>query len=55
MIAAGVRNIIAESHHGIAGSTPLKKSGENQMTVISLHEYRWDKHCKELYELPIAA
>jgi len=45
----------SRGHHGIAGDTPLKKSGEKPATVISLHKYRWEKHCKELYQLPIAA
>jgi len=42
-------------HHGIAGTTPSKKSGEKSAEVISLRAYRFKKHCNGLYQLPTAA
>jgi len=42
-------------HHGIAGVTPLKKAEEKSCTVISFNNYRWEKYCRGLYQLPIAA
>ena len=45
----------SRGHHGICGVTPMKKSGEKPTPVISLQEYRWQKHCKGLYQLPMAA
>ena len=45
----------SRDHHGIGGVTPVKKSDEKPVTVISLHDYRWEKYFKGLYQLPIAA
>ena len=45
----------SRGHHGIGGVTPLKKSDEKPAPVISLQEYRWQKYCKGLYQLPMAA
>ncbi len=42
-------------HHGIDGTTPLKKADEPSITVISIDNYRWKKHCHGLFELPVAA
>ena len=42
-------------HHSIDGITPLKKADESSITVVSIDKYRWKKHCKGLFELPIAA
>ena len=42
-------------HHGIDGITPLKKADAPSSTVVSIDKYRWKKHCKGLFELPIAA
>ncbi len=42
-------------HCGIDGASPLQKSDEKSSTVISLNNYRWKKHCRGLFQLPIAA
>ncbi|MCX7119016.1 MAG: integrase core domain-containing protein [Gammaproteobacteria bacterium] len=42
-------------HHGIDGITPLQKATEKSGAVISINHYRWEKHCRGLFELPIAA
>jgi putative transposase len=42
-------------HHGIDGITPLNKADELSSTVVSIDNYRWKKHCRGLFELPIAA
>jgi transposase InsO family protein len=43
------------SHHGIDGVTPLQKSGTQSSSVISLENYKWKKHCRGLFKLPMAA
>ncbi len=42
-------------HHGIDGLTPLQKTEGKSGTVISINHYRWEKHCRGLFQLPIAA
>ena len=42
-------------HHGIDGITPLNKADESPSTVVFIDNYRWKKHCRGLFELPIAA
>ena len=42
-------------HHSIDGIPPLKKAEGKSCRVVSLNNYRWKKHCRGLYELPIAA
>lgn len=41
-------------HWGIGGDIPSQKAGQSS-NVISMHNYRWKKHCRSLYELPVAA
>ena len=42
----------SRTHSGKSGSTPIESSVEK---VIDINDYRWDKHCRGLFELPIAA
>lgn len=39
-------------HSGRRGATPLEL---NCATVIDINSYRWKKHCRGLFELPVAA
>jgi hypothetical protein len=39
------------THSGRDGSTPIKSVGKK---VIDINEYRWKKHCRGLFELPMA-
>ena len=43
------------SHHGLSGVTPRGASRSVQTKPASLHNYRWQPHCRGLYSLPIAA
>ena len=45
----------SRGHGGINGNTPRQKASEQSSTVISLNHYRWKKHCRGLFQLPIAA
>jgi len=45
----------ARGHDGIDGMPPSQKSGEESSTVISPENYHWKKHCRGLFQLPIAA
>ena len=41
-------------HHGIGKKTPLTQAGEQSTNVISLNDYHWKKHCRGLFQLPVA-
>ena len=40
------------THSGRNGSTPIENTDRK---VIDINDYRWGKHCRGLFELPIAA
>jgi len=42
-------------HSSLARSTPTKKAEEKSLGTISLNNYRWEKHARGLFDLPIAA
>ena len=42
-------------HGSIDGLSPLQKADEKSSTVVSIHDYRWKKYCRGLFQLPIAA
>ena len=42
----------SRTHSGRDGCTPIDTSG---IKVIDINKYSWDKHCRGLFELPIAA
>ena len=42
-------------HESIEGQPPYKKSVNKDENVISLKNYRWEKICRGLYQLPITA
>ncbi|MHC4962864.1 MAG: integrase core domain-containing protein [Planctomycetota bacterium] len=39
-------------HSSRGGATPAQLDGDN---AISLNNYRWKKHCRGLFQLPVAA
>ena len=43
------------THMGIDGKTPKQISENIKPDVIDLNNYRWEKHCRGLFHLPIAA
>ena len=43
---------VCRTHSGKNGSTPIENTDEK---VINIRDYRWDKHCRGLFELPVAA
>ena len=40
------------THSGTRGSTPVENTSAR---VIDINDYRWGKHCRGLFELPVAA
>jgi len=40
------------THSGRNGRTRVETTGGK---IIDINEYRWDKHCRGLFELPVAA
>jgi putative transposase len=40
------------THSGLGGCTPVEKTGGK---LININQYRWERHCRGLFELPIAA
>lgn len=43
------------THCGIDSVTPSQKAENESIDIINLKAYRWKKHCRGLFELPIAA
>jgi putative transposase len=43
------------THSGLDGETPRKQCGDEGSSIASLDDYRWQTHCRGLFELPIAA
>jgi transposase InsO family protein len=43
------------THMGINGKIPVKLASEQQQNVIDVKNYRWQSHCRGLFQLPIAA
>lgn len=42
-------------HCGINGDSPSKTAGEETSDVISFDHFKWKKHCRGLFQLPVAA
>ena len=42
-------------HHSLDGVTPEASSGVAARRPINLAGYRWQHHCRGLYQLPVAA
>jgi len=40
------------AHFGRDGATPIKSANKK---VFDINKYRWTKHCRGLFKLPIAA
>ena len=43
------------THSSLGGDTPAEISGGNSKLPIELNNFRWQTHCRGLYQLPIAA
>jgi len=39
-------------HSGRDGVTPVESGGN---TIVDINQYRWEKHCRGLFQLPAAA
>jgi len=42
----------SRTHSGRDGVTPMASEGNR---VVDINDYRWKKHCRGLFELPVAA
>ena len=42
----------SRAHSGKSGATPIENTDGK---VIDINDYRWDKHCRGLFEIPVAA
>ncbi len=42
-------------HSSLGGHTPAEVSGERVNRQATLHRFRWQTHCRGLYQLPVAA
>ena len=40
------------THSGRQGATPIDSGS---VKVVDINSYRWEKHCRGLFELPVAA
>ena len=43
------------THSSLGGATPAEMAGGNSKLPIKLRNFRWQAHCRGLYQLPIAA
>jgi transposase InsO family protein len=43
------------THHGLSGMTSSTTANTGPNHVANLNNYRWQAHCRGLFELPIAA
>jgi hypothetical protein len=49
----GIREI--EAHQSLNGATPGEKGGGCTVAAVSLEHYDWQRHCHNLFRLPITA
>ena len=42
-------------HTGLGGLTPARRHGAPASPLASLNSYRWQQHCRGLFQTPIAA
>jgi hypothetical protein len=42
----------SRTHSGRGGVTPVETSSN---MIVDINKYRWKKHCRGLFELPVAA
>ena len=42
----------SRTHSGRNGATPMESGGDK---VVDINDYRWRKHCRGLFHLPIVA
>ena len=43
------------THNSLSGDTPAEAASCAGKTHIKLDKFRWQTHCQELYQLPVAA
>jgi putative transposase len=43
------------THASLDGNTPVEVAGHTPAHLVSLDNFRWQKHCGGLFELPVAA
>ncbi len=43
------------THMGLNGDIPNYVSQNKKLNVININKYRWESHCRGLFQLPIAA
>jgi hypothetical protein len=42
-------------HYALDGDTPSERNAKLRTNVAGLDSYRWQSHCRGLYQLPVAA
>ena len=42
-------------HYALDGDTPSERNAKIRTNVADLDSYRWQSHCRGLYQLPVAA
>jgi putative transposase len=43
------------THRALNGTPPAETIGQQKSNVVRIHNYRWQNHCRGLYQLPVAA
>jgi hypothetical protein len=42
-------------YDGLFSFTPVTPAEKHDNTVVDINKYRWKKHCRGLFQLPVAA
>ena len=45
----------ARGHASLEGHTPVTFASEHTVVPADLNDVRWDSHCRDLVQLPVAA
>ena len=43
------------THHSLGNVTPVTRAANGNHNVVDINSYHWQRHCRGLYQLPIAA
>ena len=54
-LIASLAKLLGRPHTSLDGKTPSEITGNQRPEPIALADYRWKRHCRGLFQLPVAA